>query len=253
MLSQRKTRFRGVSLALVAGLLSACGAQNLTVTEAVIPPPLMDPQPYRIAVQYSEGMYDYTHKEEMLGNKQWTIKLGAANKRVYDQILVKLFDDVSFLGPSEPVPENQYDLVLRPSIQAFEFAIPQQSRTEAYTVWIRYQIEVFNRFGTRVGAWPINAYGKSGAERFEGEAAIQRAAVLAMRDAAALLTIRVAAQATRAANDKRGGPDDPALAEGAEPADLAIIDGDASVAETTDNGGEDPNPTIESAEKLRYE
>ncbi|MEM8982725.1 MAG: hypothetical protein AAGC71_06840 [Pseudomonadota bacterium] len=244
---------RGLTLTFAAVFMSACGSQNLTLSEATIPDPLIASQPYRIAVQYSEDMYDYTHQEEMLGNKKWTIKLGAANKRVYDQILAALFDDVTFLGPSEPLPDNQYDLVLRPSIQAFEFAIPQQSRTDAYTVWIRYQIEVFNRFGTRVGAWPINAYGKSGAERFEGEAAIQRAAILAMRDAAALVTMRVAAQAQRAANDARGGPDDPALAANDESADLSTSDDAMSVADISENGGEDANPTIESAEKLRYE
>ncbi|MEL7537502.1 MAG: hypothetical protein AAFX44_03975 [Pseudomonadota bacterium] len=200
-------------------------------------------------------MYDYTHKEELLGNKQWTIKLGNANKRVYDQILASLFPAATFLGPEEPVEPERFDLVLRPSVQAFEFALPQQSRTDAYTVWIRYQIEVFNRFGTKIGTWPINAYGKSGAERFEGESAIQRAAILAMRDAAALVSMRLAAQAKRLVDDNRGAP-------GEQPQLAAEPDGDADVSTSEDgpagtavaaseSGGGDVNPTIESAEKLR--
>ncbi len=184
-----------VALTGAALFLTACGGQNIALREPVIPPPLMEQLNYRVAVQYSKEMYDYTHKEELLGNKKWTISLGEANKRVYDQLFSALFSDVTYLSPDENINGREFDLVMRPSIQAFEFALPQQSRTDAYTVWIRYQIELFNRFGSKIGTWPINAYGKSGAGRFEGSEAIQRAAALAMRDAAALVSMRLSAQA----------------------------------------------------------
>ena len=241
------------SLVATSALLAGCGSQNLTLAEPTIPAPLMAALPYRVAVQYGENMYDFTHREEHLGDKQWTIQLGDSNKRVYDQILSSLFPGATFIGPAEPIPTDQYDMVLRPSIQAFEFALPQQSRTDAYTVWIRYQIEVFNRFGTKVGTWPINAYGKSGAERFEGTDAIQRAATLAMRDAAALISMRLSAQAARIADDQTGGPNDTAQLA-ADAGDEAAGDGGiggADVQPVVESGGGELNPTIESAEKLR--
>ena len=242
-----------LALAGTAPVLVGCGSQSLSLKEPTIPAPLMAELPYRVAVQYAENMYDFTHREESLGNKKWTIQLGAANKRVYDQVFNSLFPAVTILGPSEPVPNEVFDFVLRPSIQAFEFALPQQSRTDAYTVWIRYQIEVFNRYGTKVGTWPINAYGKSGAERFEGTDAIQRATTLAMRDAAALVSMRLAAQAQRVVDDPRGGPDEPPASLAAEngTADDNSDNGEFAVQPVSESGGGEPNPTIESAEKLR--
>jgi hypothetical protein len=69
--------------------------------------------------------------------------------------------------------------------------VPNQSKTEAFAVWIRYRIKVYDRLGTEVASWPVSAYGKSQTTMLGGSEALQRAAVLAMRDAAALMIMQL--------------------------------------------------------------
>ena len=73
----------------------------------------------------------------------------------------------------------------------FEFSVPNQSKTEAFAVWIRYRIRVFDDEGDQVANWPVSAYGKSETSSVSDAQALQRAAVLAMRDAAALMIMKL--------------------------------------------------------------
>ena len=81
--------------------------------------------------------------------------------------------------------------MIEPSIDAFEFSVPNQSQTDEFAVWIRYRIRIFDAAGNQVANWPISAYGKAQTTFFSGDAALRRAAVLAMRDAAALVILQM--------------------------------------------------------------
>ena len=50
---------------------------------------------------------------------------------------------------------------------------------------------VYDRAGTLVSNWPVSAYGKSSTASMSNTDALQRAAVLAMRDAAALMILKM--------------------------------------------------------------
>ncbi len=173
-------------------VLGACSSQKLALSQPTLPEPLIDEIPLRVGVRYSPEMSDFTHHEELLANQEWTVALGDANKQLYRQIFASMFSEVLELEAGSDPDALGVDLVIHPSVEAFEFALPQQSRTEAYTVWIRYRLTVFDKTGEELASWPVNAYGKAAADRFEGTKAIQRAASLAMRDAAALVTMRFA-------------------------------------------------------------
>jgi hypothetical protein len=58
-------------------------------------------------------------------------------------------------------------------------------------VWIRYRIKIFDSQGNQIANWPISAYGKSLTTTFGSDQALRRAAVLAMRDAAALVILQM--------------------------------------------------------------
>ena len=164
----------------------------MTLQEPTLPVPLLDPIPIRVGVKYSPEMHDFTHREELLANQQWTIHLGAANRLLFDQIFNAMFDEVIVFDDGQDPAAAGIDLLIKPSVDAFEFALPQQSRSETYTVWIRYRLRVFDNAGKEIANWPVSAYGKAGAGRFEGTKAMHRAAALAMRDAAALISLRFA-------------------------------------------------------------
>ena len=63
------------------------------------------------------------------------------------------------------------------------------SSTDSFAVWIRYRLKVYDHNGTLVSNWPVAAYGKSQAAGGSSKA-LQHAAVLAMRDAAALMIMK---------------------------------------------------------------
>jgi hypothetical protein len=57
-------------------------------------------------------------------------------------------------------------------------------------VWIRYRLKVYDTDGKLVSNWPVAAYGKSQTTTLGNSDALQRAAILAMRDAAALMIMK---------------------------------------------------------------
>ncbi len=83
--------------------------------------------------------------------------------------------------------------------------------------------------GNEVANWPVSAYGKSQTASFSGSQALQRAAILAMRDAAALMIIKLdemtgisklaesrAATAVPTATETVGGAEPSALEESSD-------------------------------------
>ena len=72
-------------------------------------------------------------------------------------------------------------------------------------------MSVFDSVGNRASSWTVNAYGKSQQEELGGSESLKRAAVLAMRDAAALIIM----QMERATNISQlaNGPLQPASTE----------------------------------------
>ena len=94
------------------------------------------------------------------------------------------------LRPDDDPRLMPIDALIEPSIDAFEFSTPEQSNTDAFAVWIRYRMKVYDRDGNLVSNWPVAAYGKSQKSGIGGSDALQRAAILAMRDAAALMVMK---------------------------------------------------------------
>lgn len=215
-------RFATLSI-FVALLASGCSSQTMTLEQPTLPAPLLDSIPLRVGVKYSPEMHDFTHREELLANQQWTIYLGSANKLLFDQIFAAMFDEVIVLGDDQDPNAAGVDLLIKPSVDAFEFALPQQSRSETYTVWIRYRLKVYDNSGEEVANWPVSAYGKAGAGRFDGTGAMKRAAALAMRDAAALVSLRFAKEISIGKDGKfmETAPPTEKLAESGESAGTA--------------------------------
>ncbi len=155
-----------------------------------IPEPLINSLPMTVAVRLPENFDHYVHQEEVLGREEWTIDLGASNAVFFTQLFKYMFDEVIVLEPGANPTDMAIDALIEPSIDAFEFSVPNQTKTESFAVWIRYRIRVFDRDGDLVLDAPVSAYGKSLTTAMGGDAALQRAAVLAMRDAAALMIMK---------------------------------------------------------------
>ncbi|MGB5346416.1 MAG: hypothetical protein WBN23_09655 [Woeseia sp.] len=170
--------------------LQGCTSQ-VAMLDPHIPDPLIAKLPMKIAVRYPDSFNAFVHEERVIGKEVWKIDLGASNRLLFDQLLGSMFSDVTELASESDPDDFGIDALIEPSIDAFEFSIPEQSQTDAFAVWIRYRIKIFDSAGTQVANWPIAAYGKSQTSTFGGDDALRRAAVLAMRDAAALIILQM--------------------------------------------------------------
>ncbi len=144
-----------------------------------------------IAVRIPAEFHNFVHEENVLGRESWTINLGSANASFFSQLFGYMFDNVIILGPDDDAVNYSFDALVEPSIEGFEFSVPNQSKTDAFAVWIRYRMRIFDSVGNSASTWTVSAYGKSQKEGLGGAKSLQRAAVLAMRDAAALILLQM--------------------------------------------------------------
>ena len=156
-----------------------------------IPKPLIDQLPLSVAARFPAAFDNFVHEEQVIGKEKWTIDLGASNRLLFTQLFGSMFTDFMVIDNDSDARNLPIDALIEPSIDAFEFSVPSQSQTDDFAVWIRYRIKIFDSEGVQIANWPIAAYGKSQTSTFGGDAALRRAAVLAMRDAAALIIMQM--------------------------------------------------------------
>jgi len=179
-----------LSLLSIVTVLAACGSQ-VAIKDPTIPDPLIDKLPMKVAGRYPEQFDHFVHEERVIGKEKWTIDLGASNKLLFNQLFGSMFTEYQVIDADTDARDLGIDALIEPSIDAFEFSVPNQSQSEEFAVWIRYRIHIYDGQGNQVANWPISAYGKALTTTFGGDSALRRAAVLAMRDAAALIIMQM--------------------------------------------------------------
>jgi len=204
-------KLRFITFASIAALLMAGCSSTVTMEMPTIPEPRVVKIPVDVAVRIPAEFQNYVHTEDVLGKSTWTIELGNSNANFFTQLFGYMFDTVLVLGPDDDPRDFTFDALIEPSIEGFEFSIPGQTQTNAFAVWVRYRINVFDSVGNRASSWTVSAYGKSQKEGLSGSDSLRRAAVLAMRDAAALIIMQV--DKVSKIRDLADGPLDPALIE----------------------------------------
>ena len=188
MIPSRQTSALIVLLALT---LAGCGGARVQLHNPTIPAPLIDQLPLVVAARYPEVFDHFVDEEQIIGKEKWLIDLGQSNRLLFNQLFDAMFSDFTVLEEGVDARDVPFDALIEPSIDAFEFSVPSQSLTEDFAVWIRYGIMLFDKDGTEIAHWPVAADGKSLATWVGGDEALQRAAILAMRDAAALIILQM--------------------------------------------------------------
>jgi hypothetical protein len=183
-------RLKSVSVAIIIAAISGCSTQ-VALEDPTIPDPLVDKLPLSVAARFPEAFEHFVHEEQVIGKKKWTIDLGRSNSMLFEKLFGSMFTDFTVIAADAEPSDLTIDALIEPSIDAFEFSVPNQSQTDAFAVWIRYRIKIFDAEGNLVANWPISAYGKSLSSGIGGGDALRRAAVLAMRDAAALVILQM--------------------------------------------------------------
>jgi len=174
---------------LIAGLVAGCGA-NVAFQAPTIPTPLVEKIPMSVGLRMASDFEHFIHQEKVFGREEWSIDLGRSNAALFEDLFAHMFTGVRVLSADDDPQLLPLDALIETSIDAFEFSTPDQSNTEAFAVWIRYRLKVYDSEGKLISEWPVSAYGKSQTTTLGKSQALQRAAVLAMRDAAALMVMK---------------------------------------------------------------
>lgn len=182
---------KSVSMLAVLSILSGCGGSQVFLQDPSIPEALIEKMPLKVAGRYPENFQHYVHEETVAGKEKWTIDLGKSHEMLFSQLFRSMFSEYQVIDADTDPRDLGLDAVIEPSVEAFEFSVPHQTKTDEFAVWIRYRIKVFDSQGNQIANWPISAYGKSQTTTMGGDAALRRAAVLAMRDAAALVIMQM--------------------------------------------------------------
>ena len=182
-------------LAAVALLIGGGCSGSVTVQES-FPVPLVERIPLHIAIHYPPALAEFVYKADAAAERDWTVQLGAANVRMFDAVFHGMFAVTQRVSSPQNAAQEMpgLDAVIAPVVDTFEFSIPSQSATDEFAVWIRYNVDVYAPDGQLMVRWPVAAYGQSGTGGLSDEESMERATVLALRDAAATIAVNFAKQ-----------------------------------------------------------
>lgn len=175
-----------------ASLIALAGCGSQVIVESRFPSPLIEPLPVSMGVIMPEELYNYIYTEDVPNQSLWTIALGDANVAMLEPLFDRMFRETRSVD-GLPVVDGTLDGVIQPSLEKFEFDVPVGQRDKFVEVWMQYQITLFEPDGQTVYRWPVSGYGKSELGR-DREAAVQRAAIVAMREVGATISTKFAQQ-----------------------------------------------------------
>ena len=74
-----------------AVLLTASGCSSSVSVQQPFPAPLIERLPLHMAIQYPPALTDFEYKEDGAAERDWTVKLGPANVRMFDAVFSGMF------------------------------------------------------------------------------------------------------------------------------------------------------------------
>jgi hypothetical protein len=186
------SRLRLLAVA-AAACLAGCGGSQVIV-ESTFPKPLVEALPVSMGVIIPDELYNFIYTEDIPDQSLWTIALGDANVAMLAPLFQGMFQqtrDIDSLALA--ANDSSLDGVIEPKLEKFEFDVPQGERDKFVEVWLQYAITVYDPSGATIIEWPVSGYGKSELAR-DAEDAVQRAAVVAMREAGATIATKFSEQ-----------------------------------------------------------
>jgi len=187
-----RSRLRSLAVA-GAACLAGCGGSQVIV-ESTFPKPLVEALPVSMGVIIPDELYNFIYTEDIPDQSLWTIALGDANVAMLAPLFEGMFrqtTDIDSLAVA--ATDSSLDGVIEPKLEKFEFDVPQGERDKFVEVWLQYQITVYEPSGATIIEWPVSGYGKSELAR-DAEDAVQRAAIVAMREAGATIATKFSEQ-----------------------------------------------------------
>ncbi len=173
---------------LVALGLASC-ASNYQI-DASFPAPLVNPLPVDAGLILGEAFEAYAFEELSEDRDEIHIELGTAQAELFRVVMGQMFRSLTLESPYQGA-----QLLVEPSIDDFQYAIPRETRANIYEVWLKYRVQVREPNGAVLADWLINGYGKTPTALLKSQGdAIQAAVTLALRDVGVQFAIGFARQ-----------------------------------------------------------
>ncbi len=178
--------FRTVFLLIFFLSLMACNKSLTMEAKTDVPIPLAVKLPLSMGVYYDDTFRNYIYEENSEDRPNWTIKSGTSQVELFDRVLPSMFQDISYIENIQGPHGSNVDGILTPEVEEMQFALPRETRSDLYEVWIKYKVKLFDPQGNLVADWPVTGYGKSSIEFLKSrDKGLQSAINSAFRDAGA--------------------------------------------------------------------
>ena len=165
-------------------ILAACEQSVSLKVDTEIPTPVIARMPVKMGVFYRDELRNYIYEENSEDRPNWKIDSGSSHVALFNQIISSMFVETKEVGGT--TADTTVDAVLSPSVAEMQFALPAETKTDFYEAWVKYNMELYNRDGSRIAGWSVTGYGKSSTEFMKSRDKGLNAAVnQALRDAGA--------------------------------------------------------------------
>jgi len=180
-------------LAALLFLVTGCGVSNVVI-EGDFPTPNVSPLPLTVAVYYDDALRDFAYIEySETGQEEYNIASGVSHISLFNAVLPAMFSNVVVVNSLEEAESRGVDAVFAPAIEEFQLALPAKTKLDVFEVWVKYNMRLLSAEGEYIADWVLTSYGKTPTETFRSvEAAINEAAVIALRDLASSFSLSFA-------------------------------------------------------------
>lgn len=170
-----------LSLAVIGGCSSSASVQ-LTND---FPQILAKPKPLSAAVVFEPSFANYIAEP----NAKTVLDIGAAQVKLLRNAFAGLFTQLEFVTSREEITTANA-MVIIPSVREVQVSTPSDNYLNVFEVWIKYNLDLETTEGDAIDSWFMPAYGKTpDAFMASKTAAIEEAAIIALRDAGAKLIL----------------------------------------------------------------
>jgi hypothetical protein len=179
---------------LSAAVLLSAGCANQVVVEGQFPTPVLDRLPLTLGVYYDPEFrnHEFFDESDSREESDWLVRTGPAQVEMYNTLLPGMFDRVVMLNDLprddrvDTVFAEDVDAVLVPHVSELQYSIPNHTKINVFEIWMRYRYELYAPDGELLAEWTMTSYGKTPTAFLQtAEAAVNLAAVVALRDAGA--------------------------------------------------------------------
>jgi hypothetical protein len=188
--TEKARQYRKVLLLFAVLLLTGCGVSRVVI-EGSFPTPNVSKLPLTIAVYYDPALRDYAYIEySETGREEFNIESGESHIQLFNAMLPAMFDKVVIIESMEEAKIRGVDAIFAPAIEEFQLALPAKTKLDVFEIWIKYNMRLLTAEGDYIADWVLTSYGKTPQESMRSaEAAINAAAVVALRDLASSFSL----------------------------------------------------------------